>query len=223
MKRIIITTIAIMICLSSYGRVKLFLGLRGGAGVMLTHEQMNSLFTSQGARNAFVYNKTYSIHAKAEALLGFGHFRIGYRFLYNFSGPDVSGGASYFANDNNRATTYYNNSQTHFFGHYLVLEYALINLPHFSLTPGICGGTFTGFKVDNTTGNDVGIATDTHHRFTLGAELNAEIHFGQFSILAGPNYYLFSLQDRSNSDWREYEHFIGGDVGFRVNLIKAKK
>jgi hypothetical protein len=220
-KRIIITVAVILLCIDSYAvKPKLYLGLRAGAGAMLTKDQLNNFTNSQGPVAAIHHHETWSFHAKGEALAGFGRFRIGYQFLYNFSGPQISSVDNYFTGDNNRNTTYFNSSQTHFFGHYLHMELAIIDLPHFALTPGIGAGTFTGFKVDNTTGNTVSISSDTHNRFSVSAELNAEVKIGRCVFLAGPNYYLFSLQDRANRDWREYQHFVGVDVGLRVNLLK---
>jgi hypothetical protein len=54
----------------------------------------------------------------------------------------------------------------------------------------------------------------------MSADLNAEIKIGRWTILFGPNYYLFSLQDKASANWHQYQNFIGGDVGFRVNLLK---
>jgi|GEM_PF-1767804 len=224
MKRLILITAVVLMCLPSYaGKVKLYLGFRAGAGAMFSRDQINNFANSQGPFSVLQHHDTWSFHAKAEALLGLGRFRIGYQFLYNFSGPQISSANNYFTGDNNRNTTYFNSSQTHFFGHYLHMEIAVINLPHFALTPGIGVGTFTGFKVDNTTGNTVALSSDTHNRFSISAELNAEIKFGRCVFLVGPNYYLFSLQDRANNDWREYQHFLGADVGIRVDLLKQHK
>lgn len=204
----------------SYGKVQLYLGLRGGAGVMLTRDQLTNLATSSGFVNATRAGSGWSVHGKAEALLGIGRLRIGYQFLYNFSQPgSVSSPYSAFF-DNNRNTTYFNSSGNSFFGHYFLAEYAVVNLHHFALAPGIALGSFTGFMVDNNTGERVALSTDTHHRFSMGAELNFEIKFGRCTFLASPNYYLFSMQDKSNPNWREYQHFLGADVGFRVNLLK---
>jgi hypothetical protein len=221
-KRIIVTTVIFLVlCSSSYaGRVKLYLGARVGLGAMLTRDQLNNYNNSQGPFSVLQHHDTWSFHAKGEALLGFGRFRIGYQFLYNFSGPQISSTNNYFTGDNNRNTTYFNSSQTHYFGNYLLMELAIINTPVFALTPGVGVGTYNGFKVDNTTGNTVELSTDTHNRFSVSAELNAEFKFGRCVFLVGPNYYLFSAQDRANNDWREYQHFIGVDVGFRVNLLK---
>jgi hypothetical protein len=220
MKNIFAIIISTLLFLPSYGKVQLYLGLRGGAGVMLTRDQLNNLATSQGFMNATRNTSGWSLNGKAEALIGFGRLRLGYQFLYNFSRPMASSSTYPAFTDNNLNTTYYNNSNTHFFGQYFVLEVAVVNLKHFALVPGIAVGSFTGFKVNNTTGEWVKLSADTHHRFSIGAQLNAEIKFGRFVFLVGPNYYLFSLQDKANNDWREYQHFIGADVGFRVNLLK---
>jgi hypothetical protein len=223
-KKFIVTPAIVLICLTSYAsKMKLYLGLRTGAGAMITRDQLNNFNSSQGPISLVQHHDTWSFHAKAEALLGFGRFRIGYQFLYNFSGPQISSANDYFTGDNNRNTTYFNSSQTHYFGHYLHMELAIINTPHFALTPGLGIGTFTGFKVDNTSGNSVRLSDDTHNRFSLSAELNAEIKFGRCVFLIGPNYYLFSLKDRAQNDWREYQHFIGADVGLRVNILRQDK
>ena len=222
-KRIIITVIVTLLCLTTYAgklKPKLYLGVRAGAGAMISRDQLNNAGTGQGPVTAVYHHDSWSFHAKGEALFGIGRLRIGYQFLYNFSGPQIASASNFFTGDNSRNTTYFNSSQTHFFGHYLLVELAIINRPHFSLTPGIAAGTFTGFKVDQSSGNNVSISNDTHNRFSVGAELNAEIKFGRCVFLVGPNYYLFSLQDRANNDWREYQHFVGVDVGFRVNLLK---
>ena len=224
LKRIIISTTILLMCLHvSAVKPKLYLGVRAGAGAMLTRDQLANFTNSQGPVSSVHHHETWTFHAKAEALVGFGRFRIGYQFLYNFSGPQLSSADNYFVGDDNRNTTYFNSLQTHFFGHYLHMELAIINLPHFALTPGIGAGTFTGFKVDNTSGNVVQLSADTHNRFSVSAELNAEIKFGQCVFLVGPNYYLFSLQDRADNNWREYQHFVGVDVGFRVNLLRDHK
>lgn len=219
----VIIAIALLSFHSYAGKVKLYLGLRTGVGAMITRDQLNNFTNSQGPSSSIYHHETWSFHAKGEALMGFGRFRIGYQFLYNFSGPQISSANNYFTGDNDRNTTYFNSSQTHFFGHYLHMELAIIDLPHFALTPGVGVGTFTGFKVDNTNGNTVSISSDTHNRFSVSAELNAEVKFGRCVFLAGPNYYLFSLQDRANNNWREYQHFIGVDVGLRVNLLRQDK
>lgn len=222
LKKIITTVIIFFLVFStSYaGKLKLYLGARAGVGAMLTRDQLSNYTNSQGPVSVLQHHDTWSFHAKGEALLGIGALRIGYQFLYNFSGPQISDVNNYFTGDNNRNTTYFNSSQTHYFGHYLLVEFAIINTAHFSLTPGVGIGSYTGFKVDNTSGNIVQLSNDTHNRFSMSAELNAEIKFGRCVLLAGPNYYLFSSQDRANNNWREYQHFVGVDVGFRIDLLK---
>ena len=224
MKRLIIILTISLLCSTTYaGKVKLYLGAWAGLGAMLTRDQLNNYNNSSGPVSVLQHHDTWSFHAKGEALLGFGRFRIGYQFLYNFSGQQISSAGDYFTGDNNRNTTYFNSSQTHYFGHYLLMEVAVIDLPHFALTPGIGVGTYNGFKIDNTSGDHVAMSADTHNRFSVSAELNAEIKFGRCVFLVGPNYYLFSAQDRANNNWREYQHFLGADVGFRVNLLKQDK
>jgi len=220
MKNIFLLIAWTSLFLPSYGKVQLYLGLHGGGGVMLTRDQLNNLATPPGYVNATRSTSGWSLHAKAEALIGFKRLRIGYQFLYNFSQPSISNSSySTFINENQNAT-YFNNSRNNFFGHYFLAEYAIINSKHFALTPGLALGSFTGYKVDNNTGERVELSTDTHHRFSLGASLNIEIKFGRLVFLAGPNYYLFTLQDRTNHDWRESQQFIGGDIGLRFNLLK---
>jgi hypothetical protein len=220
MRKIIIIVACSFLFLPSYSQVQLYLGVRGGAGVMLTRDQLNNLATSSGFVNATNSSSSWSLHAKGEALIGFGRLRLGYQFLYNFAQTGSSSSTYSASIDNNRNTTYFNSSQTTFLGHYFLAEVAVIKLPHFVLAPGIALGSFTGFKVDNTTGDRVELSADTHHRFSAGAELNFELKFGRFTFLASPNYYLFTLQDKGTSSWREYQHFIGADLGFRVNLLK---
>lgn len=214
---------AVMITSVCYGGVpvQLYLGLRGGGSAMLTREQLYNVGTTEGIRTVFYSDRGWSAHAKAEALLGLGRIRFGYRFLYNFSSP--IGVTTYDVNvGNSRYTTYFNSGATHFFAHYFVLEAAIVNTRHFALVPGIALGSYTGFNIDNTTGERVQIADVTNRRFTFGGELNGEIKIHRVSIVFGPNYYLFSLRDRANSSWKQYQHFIGGDIGLRVNLLKPR-
>lgn len=223
MKRYIITMAAALLFLNSYagdGKVKLLLGLRTGAGLDVTRDQLKSFNTTDGFANVARTANTWSLHAKAEALLGIGRFRIGYQFLYNFIPSDISTPNFIPATDNSRYTTYFNSSQSHYFGQYAVLQYAIINARHFALVPGIGLGSFTGYKVDATTGDIVNLSTDTHHRFSTFAELNAEVKLGRWSIIFGPNYYLFCLQDKASNNWHQYQNLIGADIGFRVNLLK---
>jgi hypothetical protein len=218
MKKQISVIIGLMMVLSSFGQVQFYLGLDGGAGAMLTHDQLVNVGTSDGIRSIFKSDEGWSAHAKAQALLGFGRIRLGYQFMYNFSAPTVVNTTPVPSVDNNSFTTYFNSSQVHFFGQYFLTELELIRTAHFDLVPGLALGSFTGFKVDNSTGNEVGLSTDTHHRFSMGAELNGEVKFGRCAFIFGPNYYLFSMDDKFHSDWREYQHFIGADIGLRVNL-----
>jgi hypothetical protein len=220
MKRYIAIIIAALFVGKAYGNVGLYLGLRTGAGLDVTHDQLNQFNTSEGFANVVRKADTWSLHAKGEALLGLGRFRIGYQFLYNFIPSDVTTMTYVPVTDNARYTTYFNSSQSHYFGNYALMEVAIINLPGFALTPGISLGSYTGYKIDQTTGDKVELSTDTHHRFSMGAELNAEIKFGRCAFLIGPNYYLFCMQDKANSNWRQYQNFIGADIGLRVNLLK---
>ena len=220
MKRYIVITIALIMFCNSYGKVQLYLGLRTGAGLDITRDQLNNFNTAEGFANVVRTANTWSLHAKGEALVGFGRFRIGYQFLYNFIPSDASTVPYSPVTDNGRYTTYFNSSQSHYFGHYALMEVAVINTAHFALTPGIGLGSFTGYKIDKTTGDQVFLSADTHHRFSVSAELNAEVKFGRWSFLIGPNYYLFSMQDKASSNWHQYQNLIGADVGFRVNLLK---
>lgn len=223
MKSGIITIALTLSMLVSYSQVGFYLGLRGGAGAMITQNELNNFGTSEGIRNVVNSTNGWSAHAKAEALIGFWRVRLGYQFLYNFGSPSISETSVTPSPNGGRFTTYFNNSQTHFFGQYFLAEIAVVNTRHFALVPGIALGSYTGFKVDNNTGNVVQLSQDTHHRFSLGAELNAEAKFGRWTFLIGPNYYFFSLVNKANSDWKEYQHYIGGDIGFRVNLVKPRK
>ena len=221
MKRYIVIIAAALLYSNVHaGDVQLYLGLRGGAGIDLTHDQLHQFNTADGFGNVVRNANTWSLHAKGEALLGFGRFRIGYQFLYNFIPSDVSIITTIPVTDNARYTTYFNSKQSHYFGHYALLECAIINLPHFALTPGIGLGSYTGYKIDQTTGDRVDLSTDTHHRFSMSAELNAEIKLGRCVFLVGPNYYLFSMVDKTNAQWKQYQNLIGADVGLRVNLLK---
>ena len=139
--------------------------------------------------------------------------------MYNFSQPTTTYGGPYYGVDNSRVTTYFSSSQTQIFAHYFLLEFALINRKHFGLVPGIALGSYNGFRVDNNTGERVPLSDVTYHRFSVGANLNAEIKFGRCTFLIGPNYYMFSLQDKANTDWHEYQHLIGADIGLRVKLL----
>ena len=223
MKRITALLTVLLLGFSAYSQpIKLFLGVNGGVGDMITNDQLGNLQTTDGAKNFLKSNNGWSSHFKSQALLGIGRLRVGYQFLYNFASPSIGGYSVTPTNLNsNQNTTYFNTSQDHFFGQYLLVEMALINTDHFALAPGVAGGTFTGYKIDNTTHEMVTLSQTTHHRFSIGAELNAEFKFGgRWAFLVSPNYYLFSLQDNANPDWHQYLHFIGVDVGLRVNLFK---
>ena len=125
MKRIITIACTHLIFSSSFAGVQFYLGLRGGAGILLTHDQLNNFNTSQGFANVVRNSNTWSLHAKGEALLGIGRFRFGYRFLYNFIPADVAGASYIPGPDASRNTTYFNSSQSHYFGHYAVVEFAV--------------------------------------------------------------------------------------------------
>jgi hypothetical protein len=187
---------------------------------MLTNNQVNSIRTPDGFRDVATNKRGLSVPFKAEALLGFGPFRIGYQFLYNYATPAVSNLGFTPDITDAQSTTYFNYSKTHIFGHYALVELSVLNFPHFGLVPGIAAGTFTGYRVDKTTGERVSLSETTTRRFSIGFQLNAEIKFGRFAIVFGPNYYLFSLNDKANFKWREYQHFLGGDLGLRINLLK---
>ena len=221
MKRLLILVFGVIIfCGTNASKVQLYLGIRGGAGVTINHYHFPDMVTSQGITTVKGNSYAWTAHAKGEVLFGVWRFRIGYRFLYNFSAPLLFSGPSSPIVDGNRYTTYFNSSQTHYFGHYLVLELAVINRQHFGLVPGVAVGTYGGYRVDNTTEEKVRLGVDTYHRFSVGLELNFEIKFGRCVFLAGPNYYLFSMQDRADNNWHNYQHILGADVGLRVNLLK---
>jgi hypothetical protein len=186
---------------------------------MLTSDQLNSIGTAEGSQNIIKNTTNWSTNAKGEVLLGLWRFRLGYQFMYNFSEPTTFYNGPTPVVDSGQFTTYFNSSRTQIFAHYFLAEFAIINGRHFGLVPGIALGSYNGFRIDNNTGEKVPLSDDTYHRFSMGAELNAEFKFGRCAILLGPNYYLFSLQDKANNNWREYQHLIGADVGFRVNLL----
>jgi hypothetical protein len=223
MKRYITGIIGMLLFTGVYSQVGLYLGVRGGAGAMLTQNQVTNLPTTEGFDNVFSRNSAWSGHAKGEALLGLWRFRLGYQFLYNFSGPSVVSVQGNPEISPAANTTYFNNSQTHIFGQYFLGEIVLIKTRHFNLVPGVAVGSYTGYKVDDNTGDHVSLSTTTNRRFSIGGELNAEIVYGRCTFLVGPNYYLFSYRDKFNDNWREYQHFIGADVGFRVNLLKPRQ
>jgi hypothetical protein len=202
------------------GDLKLYLGLTGGGGSMLTNNQLTNLPTNEGLVNVNNYKYGRAADAKGQLLLGIGRLRIGYQFLYVFSAPHISSDGYTPLVDNSRNTTYFNASRNNIFGNYLLVELAVINLPHFALVPGVAVGSFSGFKIDNDSHDRVNYYDDMHHPFSIGAELNAEIKFGRCALLLGPNYYLFALQDKATSDWHQYQHYIGADIGLRINLLR---
>lgn len=223
MKRTIAIIIFLLVNAIAFSQVKLYLGARGGGGVMMSQSQLEGLKTAEGRDAVFKNRSAWSAHAKGELLLGYKRLRLGYRFLYNFSAPINQSTSEQPLMNREQFATYLNSNQTQFFGHYGVLDLAVINRPHFSLTPGIALGTFTGFNRDENTNEAVKLRNVTKNRISFGAELNAEIKFGRCAILIGPNYYLFAMRDKANTDWKQYKHFLGADVGLRVNLLKQKK
>ncbi len=223
MKRYLTTIAVIALCYTLYSQPQLYLGVRAGAGGLGTYDHIPNVLTTDGFQNGSRASGGWAANLKGEALFGFGRFRIGYQFLYNNSSPSRTFSTHTPIIDRDRYTMYYNNYKDHIFGHYLLMQLAIINSKHFGLVPGIALGSFNGFKVDNDTYDRVRLAEVTRNRFSFGAELNAEIKFGRAIIFLGPNYYLFAMRDNINSNWREYRHFIGGDLGFRFNLLPGAK
>lgn len=220
MKRIMITVMGTLLFFSSFSQVKLHLGIRGGVGEMLTHQQLRDLPTVEGIHNVSTDRPGWSVPFKGEALLGWRRLRVGYQFMYNYAQPSITAMSFTPTVSDAQNTMYFNPGKTHLFAHYLLVELAVINAKRFSLVPGVAVGSYTGFRVDKTTGERVQLTQVTDKRFSIGAELNAEIKFGRGTFLIGPNYYLFSLRDKANAKWKEYQHFIGVDVGLRVNILK---
>ncbi len=223
MKRSISIIIFLLVSAMTFSQVKLYLGARGGGGVMMSDNQLKGLKTAEGRDAVFKDRSAWSAQAKGELLFGYKRLRVGYQFLYNFSAPINQSPAQQPLMNREQFATYLSSSQTQFFGHYALVELAVINRPHFSLTPGIAAGTFTGFNRDSETDKAVKLRNVTKNRFSIGAELNAEVKFGRCVIFLSPNYYLFSMQDKISKDWRQYKHFLGADLGFRVNLLKQSK
>jgi hypothetical protein len=222
MIRNLITIIAVLIGTSAYSQLGLYLGIRGGGGAMLTQNQVTNLPTSDGAENVFSKSSSWTGNVKGEALLGVWRLRLGYQVMHDFSGPSstyISGNPQLSPAAN---TTYFNSSQTRILAQYFLLEIALIHTRHFNLVPGVAVGSYNGYKIDQTTGDQINFSETTRRRFSVGAELNFEIVYGRCTFLFGPNYYLFDYKDKLNDSWHEYQHMIGGDIGFRVNLIKPK-
>ena len=189
---------------------------------MLTHSQVSNLTTSEGFEDVFSRNTSWSGNLKGEALVGFWRVRLGYQFLYNFSGPSVTNVPGNPVISPEANTTYFNSSATRILGNYFLAEIELIRSRHFNLVPGIALGSYNGYKIDETTGDRVYFSQTTHRRFSMGAELNFEIVYGRVTFLFGPNYYLFDYQDKVNNNWRQYQHTLGGDLGLRVNLLKPR-
>lgn len=222
MRRIFAICATMMLVATLYSQPQIYLGARGGAGVVLNRGQLKGVETSEGFKNAIINNKGRYGSVKGEALLGLGRFRLGYRFMYNYSNsqgnrtgfsPQLSG---------DKYTLYLSNSRTHIFGHYAVLELAVLNLKHFALTPAIAAGGFTGYTKDDVTDFKARMVQGTKRRFSIGAELNFEIKVNRFVFLIGPNYYLFNQEDKIHANWKKYTHIIGADLGLRVNFIKPR-
>jgi hypothetical protein len=223
MKRSIAIVLFLLINAMAFSQVKLYLGARGGGGVMMSKSQLKELKTQDGRDAVFKNRNAWSAQAKGEVLLGFKRLRIGYQFLYNFSAPINQSSSEQPLMNREQFATYLNSSQTQFFGHYALVEVAVINRPHFALTPGIAIGTYTGFNRDENTNEAVKLRNVTKNRFSIGTELNFEAKFGRCVIFGSPNYYLFSMQDKASKEWKQYKHFLGADIGFRVNLLPQSK
>lgn len=203
-----------------YSQPQVYIGLRGGAGAAINYQKLQQVESAEGFKDAVFNDHGYSGHLKAEALFGIKHFRIGYRFMYLRSSINAPAQSYAPITDEGRYNFYFNSSRTILFAHYGVIEIPLINSKHFALTPAIAAGGFTGYTIDKDTKNKAQISSLTKNRFSVGAELNAEIKFGRVVIVAGPNYYLFNNTDRATKHWNRYTHVIGADVGLRVNLLK---
>jgi len=223
MKRYIALIAVMFLAAGTYAQLGLYLGIRGGGGAMLTQNQVTNLPTSEGVENVFSKSSAWSGNVKGEALFGVWRIRLGYQVMYNASGPSVTEVGTTAQLTPAANTTYFNSSQTRILAQYFLFEIALIHTHHFNLVPGIALGSYDGYKIDQTTGDHINFSETTHHRFSAGAELNFEIVYGRCTFFFGPNYYVFDYQDKYSSNWRQYQHLIGGDIGFRVNLIKPKK
>lgn len=219
MKKFIVAVAAIIASISVYSQAQLHIGVRAGAGAAINYQKLRQVESPEGFKDAVMHDKGWEGHAKAEALLGFGRFRFGYRFLYVRSYVEPGNNPYGPLTDFDRNTVYMNSTRTHLFGHYGVLEIALVNSKFFALTPAIAVGGFHGITVDNSTKDYVQLGRITKNRFSVGAELNAEFKIGPVTILLGPNYYLFNQQDKVNTKWSRYTHVIGADAGIRVNLL----
>ncbi len=223
MKKYIVLIIAIIAAMNAFSQAQLHIGVRAGAGAAINYQRLMQVESAEGFKDAVTNDKGWEGHAKAEALLGFGRFRFGYRFMYVRSYVERGNNPYAPLTDGDRYSAYFNSTRTHLFGHYGVLEIAIINSKFFALTPAIAAGGFTGMTVDNTTKAHTQLSRITKNRFSVGAELNAEFKIDAVTLMFGPNYYLFNQQDKVNGKWNRYIHVIGADAGIRVNLLgKAK-
>ncbi|MFN8299206.1 MAG: hypothetical protein U0T75_08885 [Chitinophagales bacterium] len=214
----------LLIAVSITAQPKLYIGLRGGAGVLLGANQLKQFSTSDGTRDIVTHSNNWALNPKIDVLLGLGRFHLGYRFMYTYSKnvsnttgnytPVDNGGAI----DNPRLTTYFNGTRMNMFAHYGVLEFSIINSKVFALTPGIALGGYTGYIKDDA-GNKVKFNQVSRMRITAGTELNFEIKFNHGSFIFGPNYYLFARQDKATADWKQFNHLIGADLGLRFSLF----
>lgn len=223
MKKFVVALAAIIASISAYSQAQLHLGARIGGGAAINYQKLTQVQSAEGFKDAVTNDKGWELNAKAEALLGFGRFRFGYRFMYLRSYVEPGNNPYGPLTDFDRYSVYQNSTRTHLFGHYGVLEIAVINSKFFALTPAIAAGGFHGYTVDNSTKEHTQLSRVTKNRFSIGAELNAEFKIGPVTLMVGPNYYLFNQQDKVNTKWSRYTHVIGADAGIRVNLLgKAK-
>jgi hypothetical protein len=221
MKRLIVAAVLSALLIPAFAQVKISLGVRGGPGYMMSYEKLRSITTVEGRRDIFTNTKAWSGNVKGEAMVQFWKLRMGYQFLYNFS--PARNMQTVALTDAARSTIYLQHSRSHLMAHYFAFELALINKPHFALVPGIALGGYNGWRKDPETGDKVRLSEVAKRRFTMGAQLNAEISYGRFTFLIGPNYYLFSMRDKATKNWHEYQHMLGVDAGMRFNLLKGKK
>ncbi len=213
----------LLIAVSITAQPKLYIGVRGGAGVLLGANQLKQFSTSDGTQDIVSHSSNWALNPKAEVLLGLGRFHLGYRFMYVYSKNVGNTGGSYTPMtdntiDNPRLTTYFSGTRMHMFAHYGVLEFAIINSKIFALTPGIALGGYTGFIKDDG-GNKVRFGEVSRMRITAGTELNFEFKFNHGSFIFGPNYYMFSRRDKLTANWKQFNHFIGADIGLRFSLF----
>lgn len=219
MKKYALLLVAITAVLTGFSQAQLHIGVRAGAGAAINYQRLTQVQSAEGFKDAVMNDKGWEGHAKGEALLGFGRFRFGYRFMYVRSYVERNVNPYAPLTDVDRNTAYYNSTRTHLFGHYGIIEVAIVNSKFFALTPAIAVGGFHGRTVDNSTKNYVQLGKITKNRFSVGAELNAEFKVGPVTLMFGPNYYLFNQQDKVNAKWSRYIHVIGADAGIRVNLL----